>query len=113
MSHPVSRKTSENFEVRNGVCQACVLSPLLFNCFIYKIVRDRGNGNTQRIEYTTNSGLFLTYWDKTSSSISIQDALYADDLTLVAEFRQELQHMVNAVDSVCKWWGMNYQCHKD
>ena len=48
-----------------------------------------------QIDYTTSEGLFLTYRDKTRASTSIQDALYADDLTLVAESRGELQDMVN------------------
>ena len=106
--------TSERFEVRTGVRQGCVLSPLLFNCFMDKILREATttlNGGL-RIEYATSRGLFLTYRDKTPASTSIQDALYADDLTLVAESRQELQHMVNAVNSACKWWGMTISATK-
>ena len=65
-----------------------------------------------RIEYTTNNGLFPTYLNQSSASTSIQDALYGDDLTLVAESRQELQHMVNAVSSACKQWGMTISATK-
>ena len=66
-----------------------------------------------RIEYTYNKTvLFLAYRDKTSSSTSIQDALCADDLTMVSESRQELQHMVNAVNSACKRWGMTISSTK-
>ena len=61
-----------------------------------------------KIDYTVNEGVFLTYRDKTSASTSIQDTLYADDLTLVAESWGDLQNMVNAFDRACKQWGM---CH--
>ena len=56
-----------------------------------------------RIDYTTSERVFLTNWDKTTALASIQDTAYADDLTLVAESRGELQHMVNAMDNTCKW----------
>ena len=45
-------------------------------------------GGGFRIEYVTSRGLFLIYWDKTPASTFIQDALYADDLTLVTQSRQ-------------------------
>ena len=32
--------TSEAFEVKTGVRQGCILSPLLFNCFLDRIVKD-------------------------------------------------------------------------
>ena len=69
------------------------------------------NGGFQ-INYTTSEGVFLTYRDKTTASASIQDAAYADDLTLVAESRGELQHMVTAIDNTCKRWGMTISATK-
>ena len=58
--------TSEDFEVKTGVRQGCVLSPLLFNCFMDRIVREamemtRGG---LHVEYTTRGGLFLSYRDR-------------------------------------------------
>ena len=66
-----------------------MLSPLLFNCFMDKILRVAMAtlGGGLRIGYATSRGLFVTYRDKTQASTSIQDALYADDLTLVAQSR--------------------------
>ena len=32
--------TSENFEMKTGIRRGCTLSPLLFNCFMDRIVRE-------------------------------------------------------------------------
>ena len=58
------------------------------------------------IEHATGGGLFLTYRDKTSASSCVQDALYTDDLTLIAETRKELQHMITTLVKACEQWGM-------
>ena len=50
------------------------------------------------VEYNTAGGLFLTYCDQTEAATLIQAVLYADDLTLIAEARSELQHMLDALD---------------
>ena len=87
-------RMSPSFEVKSGVRQGCVLSPLLFNCFMDKVLREamaRLGGNLH-IDYTFGGGLFLTYQDQTAFTICLQDVLYADDLALVAETRRELQH---------------------
>ena len=44
-------------------------------------------GGGLHAEYTTSGGLFLPYRDKTLLNMCIQNARYADDLTLVAENR--------------------------
>ena len=47
------------------------------------------------IEYTSSGGLFLSYRSITTASTSIQNVVHTDDLTLVAETRRELQHMLD------------------
>ena len=100
--------TSEDFEVKTGVRQGCVLSPLLFNCFMDRIVREamEMTGGGLHVEYTTRGGLFLSYRDRTPLTTCIQNVQYADDLTLVAENRKELQQMIDALDRACTQWGM-------
>ena len=101
----IVERTSEDFEVRTGVRQGCILSPLLFNCFMDRIVREAGAMEMTRgglyVEYTTRGGLFLSYRDKTPLTTCIQNAKYADDLTLVAENRKELQQMLYALERAC------------
>lgn len=40
--------------------------------------------------HKTPTGLFLLYWSKTTASTSIKNMLYADNVTLVAESKEEL-----------------------
>ena len=51
--------------------------------------------------------MFLSYRDKTPAAACIQDVLYADDLAMVAETREEMHHMVNVLDRICTRWGMS------
>ena len=85
---------SSSFEVKSGVRQGCVLSPLLFSYFMDKIISEARArlGGGLHIEYSTGGGLFLSYQDRTTASACIQVVLYADDVTLIAETRKELQH---------------------
>ena len=64
------------------------------------------------VEYSTSGGLFLSYRHKTTALACIQDILYTDDLTLVAESRRELQHMLDVLDQACSRWGMTISTGK-
>ena len=77
--------TSEEFEVDRVVRQDCTLSPLLFTCFMDKILREalKMTPGGWKVEYTTTEGLFLTCREKTPCTTDIQNLQYADDLTLV------------------------------
>ena len=85
-----------------------VLSPLLFNCFNNRIVRETMvmTGGGLHVEYTTSGGLFLSYREKTPLTTCIQNAQYVEDLTLVAENRKEQQQILDALDRACTRWGM-------
>ena len=50
--------------------------------------------------------MFLTYLDQIKAATIIYNVLYAADLTLHAETRSELQHMLDVLDRACSHWGM-------
>ena len=69
-------------------------------------------GGGLQVEYTTAGGLFLTYRDETEAATLIHDVLYVNDLTLIAEARRELQHMLDVLDGACSRWGMTINGEK-
>ena len=69
-------------------------------------------GGGLHIEYTPSAGVFLSYRDKTPLTTCIQNVQYADNLTLVAENRKELQQMLDALDRSCTRWGMRISGNK-
>ena len=56
---------SDGFQGKSGVRQGCVLSPLLFNCFMDQILREATEmmDGGLHVEYSTSDGLFLSYRD--------------------------------------------------
>ena len=100
--------TSQDFEVKTSVRQGCVLSRILFNCAMDRILKEVPGtfGGGLQVEYTTAGGLFLTYRDETEAATLIHDVLYVDDLTLIAESRGELQHMLDVLVGACTLWSM-------
>ena len=86
--------------MQTGVQQGCVLSPILFNCYRDNIMTEtiESMDGGISISYNTNQGLYLTFRDGVEGSTTDQDVLYADDLALAAEQRQDLQRMLTIVD---------------
>ena len=97
---------SEEFEVKTGVRQGCVLSSILFNWYMDHILREamEMTEGGLKIEYSTSGGLFLTY--RTPLTASIKNIQYADDLTMAAETKAELQEMFEVLETACAKYGM-------
>ena len=73
------------FQVNSGLRQGCSLSPFLFNLFI--------NDIALRIK-SLGKGICID-----NENVSI--LMYADDIVLIAENDEELQHMLNELKNWC------------
>ena len=68
--------TTDWFQIGNGVCQGCILSPCLFNFYAEYIMRNAGLEEAQ-------AGIKI-------ARTNINNLRYADDNTLMAESEEEL-----------------------
>ena len=75
--------TTDCFQIRNGVCQGCVLSPCLFNFFAEYIMQ-----NARLDEAQAGSKIA---WR------NINNLRYTDDTTLIAETEEELKSLLMKV----------------
>ena len=75
--------TTDWFQIGNGVCQGCILSPSLFNFYAEYIMR--------------NAGLEAAQAAIKISGRNINNLRYADDTTLMAESEEELKSLLMKV----------------
>ena len=69
--------TTDWFQIERGVFQGCILSPCLFNLYEKYIMRNTGLEETQ-------AGILI-------AGRNINNLIYADDTTLMAESEEELK----------------------
>ena len=72
--------TTDWFQIGEGVCQGCILSPCLFNFYAEHIMRNA------RLE-EAKTGIKI-------SERNINNLRYADDTTLIAESKEELKSLL-------------------
>ena len=75
--------TTHWFQIGKGVCQACILSPCLFNLYAEYIMRNAGLEETQ-------AGIKI-------AGRNINNLRYADDTTPMAESEEELKSLLMKV----------------
>ena len=86
---------TEEFQVKRGVRQGCVLSPSLFNLYTEKIFRE-----IEDMEGVNVGGH------------NINNLRYADDTSLLALEEQKLQNLLNTVNDKGKLYGMEINVKK-
>ena len=72
--------TTDWFQIGKGVCQGCILTPCLFNCYAEYIMRNGGLEEAQ-------AGIQI-------ARRNINNFRYADDTTLMAESEEELKSLL-------------------
>ena len=75
--------TTHWIKIRKGICQGCILSPCLFNLYAEYIMRNAGLEETQ-------AGIKI-------ARRNINNLIYADDITLMAESKEELNSLLMKV----------------
>ena len=75
--------TTDWFQIGNGVCQGCILSPCLFNLYAEYIMRNTGLEETQAGVKTARR--------------NINNLRYADDTTLMEESEEDLKSLLMKV----------------
>ena len=87
---------SDWFEVTTGLKQGCLISPLLFSLYINDLYDEI---KSQELGVTAGDDLICML-------------MYADDVCLIAETEQDLQAMLNTLDSWCTKWKLQVNAKK-
>ena len=75
--------TTDWFQIGNGVCQGCILSPCLFNLYAEYVIRDAELDEAE-------AGMKI-------ARRNIDNLRYANDITLMAESEEELKSLLMKV----------------
>ena len=85
--------TTDWFQIGKGIRQGCILSPCLFNLYAEYIMRNAGLEETQ-------AGIKI-------AGRNINNHIYADDTTLMAEREEELKSLLMKVKEESEKVGLN------
>ena len=92
----VGHRRTEWFPVEAGVRQGCILSPILFAIFIDGLVRA-----VKRVRVAS-----------ALEGIKLNILLFADDVALLANTRQDLQKLLDAVYEYSQKWRFRWNSSK-
>jgi hypothetical protein len=94
---------SEAFEIRIGLRQGCVLSPILFDVFINDFVGELPVGPI---------GINVHAGEKTIRTFNLHTLLFADDVAFVASTEEKLQDLLDLFNTWCNKWRMVISVNK-
>ena len=89
--------TSEEFKVRRGVRQGCTLSPWLFNLFMDNVMREARGSFVGEVQLSTGEVGVL---------------LFADDMVVMADSKEGLQHNLKTVSDMLNKWELKINWRK-
>ena len=92
----LGKEKTESFDIEVGVRQGCVISPILFSIFINRLAKE-----------IVQSGIGVMVKDRKISIL-----LYADDIVLIAETKEDLQIGMDIVARFGKKWRCKYSIKK-
>ena len=90
--------TTDWFQIGKGVCQACILSPCLFNFYAEYIMRNTGLEEAQ-------AGIKI-------AGRNINNLIYSDDTTLIAESEEKLKSLLMRVKEESEKIGIKLHIQK-
>uniref|UniRef100_A0A4W2ERR0 Reverse transcriptase domain-containing protein n=1 Tax=Bos indicus x Bos taurus TaxID=30522 RepID=A0A4W2ERR0_BOBOX len=90
--------TTDWFQIGNGVCQGCILSPCLFNLYAEYVMRNAGLEEAQ-------AGIKI-------AGRNINNLRYADDTTLMTESEEELKSLLMKVKEESERVGLKLNIQK-
>ena len=90
--------TTDWFQIGKGACQGCILSPCLFNLYAEYIMRNAGLEEAQ-------AGIKI-------AGRNTNNFRYADDTTLMAESKEELQSLLMKVKEESEKVGLKFNIQK-
>ena len=99
----------EEFQVRNGLRQGCVLAPILFNIYINCVMREwreKVKDTGIRFKYDMTKSLVGGYQKKNAPDVMVMVLQFADDSALLTETRESAEAAIQNFASIAANYGL-------
>ena len=112
---------SRPFEIKGGVRQGCNIAPLLFNIFLDFVTKQAASQFASTATGWKGGVSFRFNFQGEPFKVPVGELgtmelvallLYADDMVLLAESAEELNHYVQVLDAVTQRWGLTINVRK-